>query len=162
MSVKAYFYLGPYILIKKEVVDSFYMETRCGNEDCSRKKKVEAKFCPDCGKPTVNVKVPTKINKEYNLDNLHEHFNLPIAGGFEMSKDYDIFTDVSLGYNWNENDMGQWMAMYIDQQPSGTDNNIYPGDVIKEFKEKHAEIITKLRENGAEVLIYYGVVIHGN
>ena len=146
------------------MVDSFYIERRCGNEDCPCKKKIEAKFCPECGKQTVNIKVPTKVEKEYCPENvdLYEHFDLPHAGGVEMSGKYDMLIDNEMGYRWNENSMGQWMATYIDKQPPGSDENIYPGNVIKAFKEKHAEVISKLEENGAQMEFYYGVVVHGS
>lgn len=162
MSVTAYFYIGPYIVVTTELEDSFTIERKCENVDCDRKKKLQTKFCPQCGTEGTDIKIPCKVQKDWCPEELelHRHFEIPHAGGVDMEDSANILMDSEFGYSLDDTDMGCLIPIFEEGKMLLPEDS--PIEKLEKFKTKHAEVIKQLQDYGAKLKFYYGMICHGS
>ena len=150
-------YFGPFLEIPK--VKGIRTETfkKCDNIDCKCKKRLQVKFCPECGVKTSAHSIdhdclvsPMPEDLDYDL------FYPPHNGGSEISKKTDwLIPNTVKGTPFEK------FVFRIDGNSSGPvevgeDTEI----AISIFAEYCKDIIKQIEANGGEVLVKYGLFIH--
>lgn len=160
-------YIGPYLSVKNKVVDSTNTTMVCSNTDCDKhNKKVDSKFCPQCGQPPIKKVDPVKKNYDANdaLNKFDEEYHnqvyFPHNGGTDMFKDRMLILP-------NDSE-GRPLEIDIDEDRSG-EYPLFPDDVLSKipedlgwFETKFKKYVDHLREEfGPENCnLKWGIVIH--
>ena len=157
MSVDICLNIGTYMIVPK--INGFEVESfkKCPNTSCKCKKKLEANFCPQCGTPTevVTKNNPCKNSVLEDWDDLHDIFELPHAGGAEISSKFDYYVAIADDKE-EEKKLG---IVDINPDHSGGDDlsKIDASSAIAYFNEKYAKEIAFIRAAGVEPEICWGL-----
>lgn len=160
-------YVGPYLSVNNKMLDSTVTTMVCGNSECNKhNKKVDSKFCPQCGQPPVKKVEPVKVAfdaqdalNEFDED-YHNDLYFPHNGGSDMFKNKKLVLP-------NDSE-GRPNRIRIDGDSSG-EYPLFPEEGLSKipadiawFEAKFKRYIDHLRsEFGPENCnLKWGIIIH--
>ena len=157
-------YFGPYIRIPKLNGTITHEDKKCMTVSCiSYKNKIKAKFCPNCGTPATIVPRTENIKKsglnlrklsDEQIEHWHDTFTFPHAGGDEIKGDYDYLLPQS-----SDDLIG--VIEIDDNFIGGIDiSNINTEEILLKFDIKYRTYIDKIKNDGGEPELCYGIFIH--
>jgi hypothetical protein len=150
-------YFGPFLEIPR--VKGIRTETfkKCENANCKCKKRIESKWCPECGEKTT----PQSINHDVLVSAIPEDLDYdllypPHNGGSDISSKRDWLLP-----NTVKGTPFQQYVLRIHENKSGPIEVSNDADLaIAAFKEYHKDIIKQIESNGGEVFVKFGLFIH--
>lgn len=154
-------YIGPYLRIPQVDGTITHEQKKCLTEGCiSYKHILKAKFCPNCGVKTTIVPQIQKVKcrafelSDDEADNWHDIFLFPHNGGCYIEDGYDYLLPNSY--------KGLVGVFKIDDNfVGGVDIlNVNIANVKEKFVTKYSKYIDKIKADGGEPEICYGMFVH--
>ena len=155
--------IGPYMVVPRVNGTRKEEWKSCLNPSCKCKKRITAKYCPECGVlSTLQSKdVPCKYTpgnlEEVSEDWIDDLYN-PHAGGSEISNKEDYY----LPREEDDDDAKKMGIIKIDPRTCGGDD-ISKIDIpvaIEFFFEKFKKYIDAIIADGGEPEFCYGLLTH--
>jgi len=151
-------YLGPYLEVPHIPGIKIEAFKKCDNPECKVKKRLEAKFCPECGVATAKhtIEHPTKVNPASKIDDDEMMWDVLVPqhnGGCNISDD-------ATWYLPNNHSKLEEYIISLDDYVGGVDISDMKAEEGKaKFAEVYAKWIDKIKEAGGEPIICYGIFI---
>jgi hypothetical protein len=154
-------YIGPYLKIPKVEGTITHEHKKCLTEGCiSYKNNLKAKFCPNCGNQTTWVPQIQKVKcsgfslTDDEQDHWRDTFVFPHNGGSYIEDGYDYLLP-----NSDKDLVG--IIDIDDNFVGGIDIlNVNLLEVKEKFIAKYAKYIDKIKADGGEPEICYGMFVH--
>ena len=154
-------HVGPYMVVNKLKSEGEETYPVCGIESCTKfEKKIDSKYCPECGETPINNTFPIEIVKDvrditHSITFTDELVSVH-AGGCEISEDYTVL--IPNEYVPNGLSLSDCDADICEIKPDRMKGE------LEWFMEKYTEIISTIISEFGEsnVKIKWGVVLHYN
>ena len=154
-------YIGPYLRVPQIDGAITHEQKKCLTEGCiSYKHSLKAKVCPNCGIKTTIVPNIQKVKcrgfeiPDDEADNWYDTFVFPHNGGSPIKDGYDYLLPNSY----------KGLAGIVDIDDNfvgGVDIlNVNIADVKEKFVTKYSKFIDKIKADGGEPEICYGMFVH--
>ena len=161
MGVYREIYIGPYLRIPQIDNTITHEHKKCMTEGCvSYKNYLKEKFCPNCGNKAILFPVIQKVKSRafklsLNEENKwHNTFVFPHNGGCYIEDGYDYLLPNSYKDLVGITKIGDKFVGGVDIL------NVDIQDIKEKFIAKYGKYIDKIKADGGEPEICYGIFIH--
>lgn len=162
MSVNICLNIGPFMRVPKEKSVEVEIVRKCSNASCKCKKNLQTNYCPDCGNKTESIRKEKPIFvsafHDYMDEELYDLFEMPHAGGVEISSKIDFY--IAQADNAEEEEKLGIISVDSSDSCGYEMSGIDIPAAIAFFKEKYSAQIEFLRCKNIEPEIVYGLFVH--